>query len=50
MEDKDVIAAQAKLNAAEIKDVEATTKGARGTEDTEPAEGDPGDMPPPHPH
>ena len=50
MTEEEALAAQAKLNAAEIKDVEATAKGARGTEDTEPAEGEAGDMPPPHPH
>ena len=50
MTEAEAQAAQAKLNADTIKDEEATAKGARGTEDTEPAEGDATDMPPPHPH
>ena len=50
MTEQDARAQAAKLNAEEIKDVEATAKGARGTEDTEPPEGVVADMPPPHPN
>lgn len=50
MPDTDALAAQAKANADEIKDAEATRKGARGGDDNDPPEGGPDDMPPPHPH
>lgn len=42
--------AQAKHNADEIKDVDATRKGARGAEGTEPPEPTDLPTPPPFPH
>ena len=42
--------AEAKHNADEITDVEATQSGARGPMNSEPAEPVEGDAPPPMPH
>ena len=50
MPDTEQTNAEAKQNADEIRDIDATHKGARGADDTEPAEPTDLPLPPPHPH
>lgn len=50
MPDPAVTAAEAKKNAEEIKDIDATHKGARGADDTEPPEPTDLQAPPPFPN